>query len=302
LSIVSSPVHLHGKDEKTSTYGHASRAEALQKMGARGWAEASNAGRRFPPDGDPGMMKWFVDEMGKSDVDVLIAMYTWASSFNTMPYLPKIKAPVLGLYPTDGPISGDEQIALLKANVPHARIVRLPTRYHSPREVRAAFDPFFRTRRVESLGLLVPPPGSQLPEGVVEVLEAIFQKSPCEAFELPRLDFASPPWQLGAGAASAQNYPTKPIRLLASGVGGGGDFTARLIAVGPTRSPGPAGHRRQPSGRAYSGRNRRQAQPDGHTVYAGGNCDLALPFMRDTMPFDPVRKDFSARHARGDDA
>jgi 3-oxoadipate enol-lactonase len=131
LSIVSSPVHLHGKDEKTSTYGHASRAEALQKMGARGWAEASNAGRRFPPDGDPGMMKWFVDEMGKSDVDVLIAMYAWASSFNTMPYLPKIKAPVLGLYPTDGPISGDEQIELLKAKVPHARIVRLPTRYHA---------------------------------------------------------------------------------------------------------------------------------------------------------------------------
>jgi len=131
LSIVSSPVHLHGKDEKTSTYGHASRAEALQKMGARGWAEASNAGRRFPPDGDPGMMKWFVDEMGKSDVEVLIAMYAWASTFNTMPYLPKIKAPVLGLYPTDGPISGDEQIELLKANVPHARIVRLPTRYHA---------------------------------------------------------------------------------------------------------------------------------------------------------------------------
>lgn len=131
LSIVSSPVHLHGKDQTTSTYGHASRAQALEKMGARGWAEASNAGRRFPADGDPGMLKWFVDEMGKSDVEVLIATYAWASSFNAMPYLPKIKAPVLGLYPTDGPIAGDEQIDLLKANVPHARIVRLPTRYHA---------------------------------------------------------------------------------------------------------------------------------------------------------------------------
>ncbi|OGA02542.1 MAG: hypothetical protein A3H35_01895 [Betaproteobacteria bacterium RIFCSPLOWO2_02_FULL_62_17] len=131
LSIVSSPVHLHGKDQKTSTYGHGSREEALRKMGAHGWAAASNAGRRFPAGSDPGMMEWFVDEMGKSDVEVLIATYAWASGFNAMPYLPRIKAPVLGLYPTDGPIAGDEQIELLKAHVPHARIVRLPSRYHA---------------------------------------------------------------------------------------------------------------------------------------------------------------------------
>jgi 3-oxoadipate enol-lactonase len=138
LSIVSSPVHLHGKDRQASTYGHASRAEALRKMGARGWAEASNAGRRFPPGSDPRMMEWFADEMGKSDVEVLIATYAWASGFNAMPYLPKIKAPVLGLYPTDGPIAGDEQVELLKANVPHARIVRLPSRYHAINTLRPA--------------------------------------------------------------------------------------------------------------------------------------------------------------------
>ena len=53
---------------------------------------------------------------------------------------------------------------------------RLSTRYHSPREVETAFDPFFRTRRVESLGLLVPPPGSRLPDGVYEVLWAMEQR------------------------------------------------------------------------------------------------------------------------------
>jgi len=131
LSIVSSPVHLHGKDQKASTYGHASRAEALRKMGVRGWSEKSNAGRRFPADGDPGMLKWFVDEMGQSDVEVLVATYNWASSFNAMPYLPKIKAPVLGLYPTDGPIAGDEQVELLKSTLPTAKVIRLPTRYHA---------------------------------------------------------------------------------------------------------------------------------------------------------------------------
>lgn len=131
LTIVSSPVHLHGKDQQASSYGHASREEALRKMGARGWAEASNAGRRFAPDTDPGMMKWFVDEMGASDVDVLVATYNFASAHDAMPYLPRIRIPMLGLYPTNGPISDDEQIELLKTHVPHACVVRLPVRYHA---------------------------------------------------------------------------------------------------------------------------------------------------------------------------
>jgi 3-oxoadipate enol-lactonase len=131
LTIVSSPVHLHGKDQKASSYGHASREEALRKMGARGWAEASNAGRRFAPGTEPGMMNWLVDEMGQSDIDVLIATYNFASAHDAMPYLPHIKTPMLGLYPTDGPIADDEQIELLKAQVPHARVVRLPVRYHA---------------------------------------------------------------------------------------------------------------------------------------------------------------------------
>ena len=131
LSIVSSPVHVHGKDQKASTYGYSSREEALRKMGPRGWAEASNAGRRFAPDSDPGMMKWLVDEMGQPDVEVLVATYNFVSGHDGTPFLPRIKTPMLGLFPTDGPIAGDEQIELLKTRVPHARIVRLATRYHA---------------------------------------------------------------------------------------------------------------------------------------------------------------------------
>lgn len=131
LSIVSSPVNVHGQDQKASAYGHGSREEALRKMGARGWAEASNAGRRFAPDADPGMMKWVVDEMGSSDVEVLIATYNFLSGHDGLPYLSKVETPFLGLFPTDGPIAKDDQIALLKEKIPHARIVRLPSRYHA---------------------------------------------------------------------------------------------------------------------------------------------------------------------------
>jgi hypothetical protein len=37
---------------------------------------------------------------------------------------------------------------------------------------------------------------------------------------------------LGAGNVSGQDYPAKTIRIIASAPGGGGDFTARLIAGG----------------------------------------------------------------------
>ena len=138
LSIVSSPVHFQGRDKETSAYGHGTRMEALRKMGVKAWAEASNVGRRFPPDTDPGLLAWFVDETAESDVDVLIAMYRWIGGFNTMPYLPRIEAPVLGLYPTAGPIHGDEHMKTLVSGARNARIVRFASRFHNIEQLEPA--------------------------------------------------------------------------------------------------------------------------------------------------------------------
>jgi len=44
--------------------------------------------------------------------------------------LPRIKGPVLGLYPRFGPIAGDEQIETMKAAIPDIRVVRIKSRYH----------------------------------------------------------------------------------------------------------------------------------------------------------------------------
>ena len=93
----------------------------------------------------------------------------------------------------------------------------------------------------------------------------------------------------GAGAASAQNYPTKPIRLLASGVGGGGDFTARLIATGLASRLGQQVIVDNRPGGLIPGEIVAKAQPDGHTLMLVGIVIWLSPFMRDAMPFDPVR-------------
>ena len=130
LSVVSSPTHFGGPDKQTSSFGYASRIEALQKMGVKAWAEASNVGRRFPPDTDPDLLRWFVEETAGSDLHVLVALYRWVSSFDVQPYLPRIKAPVLGLYPSSGAIHGDLHAELL-ASQANARIVHVPSRYHN---------------------------------------------------------------------------------------------------------------------------------------------------------------------------
>lgn len=130
LSVVSAPTFISDHDKESTTYGHASRIEALREMGAREWAKASNSGRRFPADADPGLLDWYVDEMGKSDVEVLVAMFGWVSSFSTVPYLSQIQAPVLGLYPDQGPITEDTQIRMLEDAIQDIRIIRMPSRYH----------------------------------------------------------------------------------------------------------------------------------------------------------------------------
>lgn len=131
LTLIGAPVFINEHDKQSTTYGHSSRIEAIRKMGVRAWAEASTAGRRFPPDTDPGMLQWFVDELGKEDAEVLIAMFRWISSYSAVPYLPRIKAPVLGLYAAADPITDGEQLDLLKRHVPDVRIVYVDSRYHA---------------------------------------------------------------------------------------------------------------------------------------------------------------------------
>jgi pimeloyl-ACP methyl ester carboxylesterase len=120
------------EDKVSALAGHPDRVTALRKMGSRGWLEASNAGRRFPANADPALLAWTLDEMGKSDVEVLIAMFRFVSNVDAAPYLPKIAAPVLALYPAAaGVITKDEHTQLLREKVRNLRLVRVPLEAHS---------------------------------------------------------------------------------------------------------------------------------------------------------------------------
>ncbi len=95
---------------------------------------------------------------------------------------------------------------------------------------------------------------------------------------------------LGAAPASSQQFPNKAIRLVTSGVGGGNDVTARLIASDLSNNLG------QPvvvenRGSIVPGETVKNAAPDGYTLLFGTNSLWSGALLRKT-PYDPV-KDFA---------
>ena len=96
---------------------------------------------------------------------------------------------------------------------------------------------------------------------------------------------------MSTGIVYGQDYPRKPIRLIANSAGGGNDFVARLIAQGITA----------PMGQSVVVDNRSSDVPgelllhlpaDGYTLLVAGSSHWLLPYLRDDCPFDPV-KDFA---------
>lgn len=138
LSLISAPLYINEQTKKTFAFGHTSWQDALKQMGVKGWAEAVNSATRFPPETDPGLLRWYAEEMGKSKGEVLVAMSRLASQVNVTPYISRIKAPVLGLYPSSGPITSQEQENLLLSQVPNIKIIHLDSRYHTIQSIAPA--------------------------------------------------------------------------------------------------------------------------------------------------------------------
>ena len=94
---------------------------------------------------------------------------------------------------------------------------------------------------------------------------------------------------LAATCASAQDYPAKPIRIVASEAGGGGDFLARQIAQGLTASMGQPVVVENHGGGVIAGDVVARSAPDGYTLLLYGNTFWLLPLMRSRVPYDPAR-------------
>ncbi|MGZ5120952.1 MAG: alpha/beta fold hydrolase [Burkholderiales bacterium] len=126
LTLVSTPVHI--PRERRVTYGMSGVSEETDRDA---YIEATNRSMRFPADADPGLLDWYKREFQKNRADVQAAMATGlVNSANMLPYLPRVQAPVLGLYPSEGPITTPEQKQMLRDNLKNVRLVQLPGTFH----------------------------------------------------------------------------------------------------------------------------------------------------------------------------
>ncbi len=138
LSLVSTPVYISEKMKETYSMGHKSRVDAMKEMGRDAWLKATNRSTRFPPESAPGLLDWYEAEFAKSSAEVQLAFAKLVNGANAASFLPQVQCPVLGLYPTDGPITSAEQEAMLVENLRDFRVIHLPTRYHMVHHIAPA--------------------------------------------------------------------------------------------------------------------------------------------------------------------
>ena len=96
---------------------------------------------------------------------------------------------------------------------------------------------------------------------------------------------------LCSGGAFAQAWPAKPVRIVVTGVGSGGDFAARLIAQGVSPALGQQIIVDNRGSGNLPAEIVAKSPPDGYTLCLSASPLWITPYLRPT-PYDPV-KDFA---------
>ena len=97
---------------------------------------------------------------------------------------------------------------------------------------------------------------------------------------------------LAASGASAQAYPTRPIRILASDAGGGSDIIIRQISTVLNGYLGQQLIIENHPGGVVPPTLLAHAPPDGYTLLYFGNPLWLVPLVSSNVPYDPI-KDFA---------
>ncbi len=132
LGLVAAPVFQNQRYQDAMAAGYGSREAALRTMGTAKWAAAIYGAPDFFPAGtDQRLRDWYVGEIAKSDAEVLCGLYGLLRHASAQDLLPRITAPVLGLYPATGSVTTPEQEQLLTAGIRNMRLIHVPSRSHA---------------------------------------------------------------------------------------------------------------------------------------------------------------------------
>ena len=130
LTLVSTPAYLREPGAKASAALRTASLQSVKESGVQGWATSESRSMRFPDDADPGLVEWYASELARNRPEAAEAMARFAEKADTRAYLKQVACPVLGLYPSAGPITSGAQEKELTANLHDLRLVHLPADYH----------------------------------------------------------------------------------------------------------------------------------------------------------------------------
>lgn len=88
--------------------------------------------------------------------------------------------------------------------------------------------------------------------------------------------------------SSGQDFPNRPVRIVATGAGGAGDFTSRLIAQGIAGALGQQVIVDNRATNLIASEVVSKAAPDGYTLLLNSNNFWLGPLLQKT-PYDPIR-------------
>jgi tripartite-type tricarboxylate transporter receptor subunit TctC len=96
---------------------------------------------------------------------------------------------------------------------------------------------------------------------------------------------------VGIGAACAQDYPSRPLRIVTASPGGGNDFLARIVAPGLEKALGQNVIVENRASRLVAPTVKR-ATPDGYTLAVGGGTMQFTPLLQIDAGYD-ILTDFT---------
>jgi 3-oxoadipate enol-lactonase len=130
LILVATPVFISDDMKTRYAMGHGSRLQAMKSMGIRKWVMETSVLTRFPPNSDPALINWYVDEFAKGQPEVLVRYSELVNSANVSNLLPQITCPTMAVLPTHGQITDANQENILSTQVKGIQIEHIDSKFH----------------------------------------------------------------------------------------------------------------------------------------------------------------------------